>query len=210
MCARFEDVERSKKAHQCRARRQSRSWRQKAWRRSRSLASTLEDHYFFVSQNLGSDIVVRHQSTCSNIKSRMDSQVCSKGHQGSSVDRPCQPAFKFWIKFWHVRNPLPQSIRIRLSVFVRYWTARARESGVYPKRPQMKKKPTHLSLLYDHCLATQHPSVSNTAANRGGNGNHSRGGEGPVRKDISPEKKKTRRRKPSVSRFQSPPHGEPP
>jgi len=36
-------------------------------------------------------------------------QVCSKGHQGSSVDRPCQTSFH-WIKFWHVRNPLPQSI----------------------------------------------------------------------------------------------------
>ena len=36
-------------------------------------------------------------------------QVCSKGHQGSSVDRPCQPSFH-WIKFWHGRNPLPQSI----------------------------------------------------------------------------------------------------
>jgi len=34
-------------------------------------------------------------------------QVCSKGHQGSSVDRPCQPSF-LWIKFWHVWNPLPQ------------------------------------------------------------------------------------------------------
>jgi len=47
-------------------------------------------------------------------------QVCSKGHQGSSVDRPCQPSF-CWIKFWHVWNPLPQSIRLRLSVLVRYW-----------------------------------------------------------------------------------------
>ena len=35
VCTRFEDVERSKTVHQCRARRQSRSWRQKAWRRSR-------------------------------------------------------------------------------------------------------------------------------------------------------------------------------
>jgi len=34
-------------------------------------------------------------------------QVCRKGHQGSSVDPPCQPSFH-WIKFWHVRNPLPQ------------------------------------------------------------------------------------------------------
>ena len=33
-------------------------------------------------------------------------QVCSKGHQGSSVDRPCQLSFH-WIKFWHVWNPLP-------------------------------------------------------------------------------------------------------
>ena len=47
-------------------------------------------------------------------------QVCSKSYQGSSVDRPCQPSF-CWIKFWHVRNPLPQSIRLRLSVLVRYW-----------------------------------------------------------------------------------------
>jgi len=36
-------------------------------------------------------------------------QVCSKCHQGSSVDRPCQSSFH-WIKFWYVRNPLPQSI----------------------------------------------------------------------------------------------------
>ena len=47
-------------------------------------------------------------------------QVCSKGHQGSSVDRPCQPSFH-WIKFCHVRNPLPQSIRLHLIVLVRYW-----------------------------------------------------------------------------------------
>jgi len=47
-------------------------------------------------------------------------QVCSKGHQGSSVDRPCESSFR-WIEFWHVRNPLPQSIRLRLIVLVRYW-----------------------------------------------------------------------------------------
>jgi len=41
-CARFEVVERRKKAHRWRARRPSRSWRQKAWRRSRSAASTLD------------------------------------------------------------------------------------------------------------------------------------------------------------------------
>jgi len=45
-------------------------------------------------------------------------QVCSKGHPGSSVDRPCQPSFH-WIRFWHVRNPLPQSIRLRLFVSTR-------------------------------------------------------------------------------------------
>ena len=28
-----------------------------------------------------------------------------------------------------------------------------------PQRPQMKKKTTNLSLIYDHCLATQHPWV---------------------------------------------------
>jgi len=47
-------------------------------------------------------------------------QVWGQGRQGSSVDRPCQPSFH-WIKFWRVRNPLPQSIRLRLSVLVRYW-----------------------------------------------------------------------------------------
>jgi len=46
-------------------------------------------------------------------------QVCSKGHQGSSVDRPCQASFHC-IKFWHVRNPLPQSIRLCLGVLVCY------------------------------------------------------------------------------------------
>jgi len=30
-------------------------------------------------------------------------QVCCKGHQGSSVDRPYQPSF-CWIRFWHVRT----------------------------------------------------------------------------------------------------------
>ena len=62
-----------------------------------------------------------HQSTCSNIETRMDRpKSVVRVHQGSSVDRPCQPSFH-WIKFWHVRNPLPQSIRLRLSVLVRYW-----------------------------------------------------------------------------------------
>ena len=50
-------------------------------------------------------------------------QVCSKGHQGSSVDRPYQPSFHC-IKFWHVQNLLPYRIRLRLSVLVRYWAGR--------------------------------------------------------------------------------------
>ena len=36
-------------------------------------------------------------------------------------------------------------------------TGPARESKVYTKRPEMEKNLTHLSLLYDHCRATQHP-----------------------------------------------------
>ena len=59
-----------------------------------------------------------HQSHV--LEHRDTAQVCSKGHQGSSVDRPCQSSFH-WIRFCHVRNPLPQSIRLLLSVLVRYW-----------------------------------------------------------------------------------------
>ena len=40
-----------------------------------------------------------HQSTCSNIETYGQAQleVCSKGDQGSSVDRPCQPSLFSWI-----------------------------------------------------------------------------------------------------------------
>jgi len=65
----------------------------------------------------------RSQSTVDMLEHRDtygQAHVCSKGHQGSSVDRPCQPSFH-WIKFWRGRNPLTQSIRLRLSVLVRYW-----------------------------------------------------------------------------------------
>ena len=49
------------------------------------------------------------------------SVVCSRGHQESCVDSPCQPSFCL-IKFWHLRNPLwSQSTRLCLSVLVRYW-----------------------------------------------------------------------------------------
>jgi len=67
-------------------------------------------------------------------------QVCSKGHQGSSVDRPSQPSFH-WIKDWHGRNPLPQSIRLRLSVLVRYWAGQG-ELSVSCTASDVKNKPT--------------------------------------------------------------------
>ena len=46
-------------------------------------------------------------------------QVFSKGHQGSSVHRPCQPSFH-WSKFWHAQNPLP-SISFFLSFFLAFF-----------------------------------------------------------------------------------------
>jgi len=39
---------------------------------------------------------------------------------GRAPDCLCQPFFCL-SKFWHVWNPLPQSIRLRVSVLVRYW-----------------------------------------------------------------------------------------
>ena len=55
--------------------------------------------------------------------------------------------------------------------------------------------------------------VINTAATRGRNGNHSRGGGGPVRKDTSPIKKKIEGKPPTENpvwvEVPSPPHGEP-
>ena len=52
-----------------------------------------------------------------------------------------------------------------------------------------EKKPTHQSLPYDYCLATHQLVVINTAATKGGEEIHSRGGGGPVRKDQFPLKK---------------------
>jgi len=66
-------------------------------------------------------------------------QVCCKVHQGSSVDRPCQSSFS-WIQLCFVRNPLPQSIRLRLSVLVRSWDGS--ESQLCPKQPQLEEKTT--------------------------------------------------------------------
>jgi len=60
--------------------------------------------------------VLQHTDTCGQ------AQVCSKGQKWSSVDCPCHPCFN-WIKFLHVRNLLPQSIRLRLSVLVFYWAS---------------------------------------------------------------------------------------
>ena len=67
-------------------------------------------------------------------------------------------------------------------------TGPARESEVYPERPQMEKKPTHLSFLLPGDSLPL--GVINTAAaTRRRNGSHSRGGGGPVRKDQFPLKK---------------------
>jgi len=80
----------------------------------------------------------------------------------------------------------------------------AREGEVYPKRSQMEKK-TKAPVTPTRQLSGDSvpSSVMITAATRGGNGSHSRGGMGPIRKDTSTGKKK-RRRKPSGSRFQVP------
>jgi len=57
-----------------------------------------------------------------------EAQVCSsKGHQGGSVDRQCQPSFCL-IKFW---NPLSQSIRLHLSVLVLYCAGQGESSLSY-------------------------------------------------------------------------------
>jgi len=63
-------------------------------------------------------------------------------------------------KFWHVRNPLLQINRLRLSVFVHDragWGEGV--CSTTSRRPQMEKhKLAHLSesLPYDHCPVTQH------------------------------------------------------
>ena len=81
-------------------------------------------------------------------------KVCSKGHQGSSVDRPCQP-FSF-----------DQVLACTESATSEYSTTSQCLSALLGRPGRVKfilkglrwkKKPTHLSLLYDRCLATQHP-----------------------------------------------------
>jgi len=80
-------------------------------------------------------------------------QVCSKGHQRSTVDRPCQPSFH-WIKFWHIRNPLPQSIRLRLSVLVRYWAGQGEWSLSWTASDGKKNQRT-----YHSCTTTSFLSL---------------------------------------------------
>ena len=114
--------------------------------------------------------------------------MCSKGHQWSSVDRPCQPSF-FWIKFWHVRNP--HYLRVFEYVSVSECaTGPARESEVDPKRPQMEKKTNAPITPIRPLPGDSAPLGVNTTATRGGNGSHSRGGGGVVGKDTSPLKEK--------------------
>jgi len=76
--------------------------------------------------------VLEHRDTYGQV------QVCSKGRQGISVDRPCQPSF-CQIKFWHVRNLLPQSIRLRLSVLVRYCAGQGEWSDFVVERALFHK-----------------------------------------------------------------------
>ena len=67
-------------------------------------------------------------------------QVCSKGHQGSSVDHPCLPLFigsssgKYGIRYLRVFDYVSVS---------QCATGTARESEVYPNRPQIEN--TYLS-----------------------------------------------------------------
>ena len=80
-------------------------------------------------------------------------QVCSKGHQGSSVDRPCQPSFhwtasgKYRIRYLRVFDYVSVS---------QCATGLARESEVFILNGlRWKNKPRHLSLLYDEFLSTE-------------------------------------------------------
>ena len=61
----------------------------------------------------------------------------------------------FVSKFWHVRNPLPQSIRLRLSVLVRYWSRPGGAKFILDVL-RWTRRPAHISLPCDHCPGTQH------------------------------------------------------
>jgi len=106
-------------------------------------------------------------------------QVCSKGHQGSSVDRPCQPSFQ-WIKFWHVRNLLPRAFDyVSVSECA---TGPVRESEVSPERRQLEKI-TNAPITPIRLLPGDSSPlvVIKKKVSRGGEEIHSRGGggEGP-------------------------------
>jgi len=109
--------------------------------------------------------VLKHRDTY------RQAQVCRKGHQGSSVDRPCQPSFL-----------MDQVLTCTESATSEYSTASQCLSALlgWPLRVRFilnglrwKKKPTHLSLQYDRCLVTRHPSATTTG------GNESHFGTGP-------------------------------
>ena len=71
-------------------------------------------------------------------------------------------------------------------------TGPARESEVYPLRPQMargKKTNTPITPIQPLSGDSAPLGVINTAATRGGNESHSRGGGGQVHKDTFPFKK---------------------
>ena len=65
-------------------------------------------------------------------------------------------------------------------------TGPARESEVYPKRPQMEKTKINAPITPIRPLPGDLAplGVISTATTRGGNRSHSRGGGGPVRKDT--------------------------
>jgi len=98
-----------------------------------------------------------HQSHVLNHRDTYgQAQVCSKGHQGGSEDCQCQPSF-----CWQV-------LVCTESATSKYATTSQCLSALLGRPGRVKlilngliweKKPTHLSLLYDHCLATQHPSM---------------------------------------------------
>ena len=76
--------------------------------------------------------------THSNIETRMDRpKSVVRVIRGVAQTVHVSRLFVAGIKFWYVRNALPQSIRLRLSVLVA--TGPAREREVYPELPQMEK-----------------------------------------------------------------------
>jgi len=100
-------------------------------------------------------------------------QVCSKAHQGSSVDRPCQPSFCRQVLACTKSATSEYSIKSQCSSAL---LGPARESEVYPRHPQMKKRPAHISLIRPLQCDSAPLGAINTAATTGGKEIHSRGG----------------------------------